>query len=154
MNDTEEINTERNFPSNFSPHAWLPLAGLLWMALITSLLLQYVVNIYVVAAKPLTFSTLAACLTWSISVLLFAVSILITYAITFQVIKEELQSTKLLIGGLALFTTVGVIIWKWLPGGQELVFNKDLLGKIYNKAPHAETFVTSVHLLARRLWLH
>lgn len=143
MNEPELTNTKNDRRAPFSPIAWVPLLGLLLMAVITGVLLINVVNV----VKHSKFASLSVCLTWSLSVVFFAGAILVTYVTAFQVIRKELQSIKLLIGGSVLFITAGVIIWNLLPGGQELPFNENLLGGVYKFAPHAKTFVSIVQIL-------
>lgn len=144
MNEIEPIHVEPNNPTQFSAVPWTPLIGLLSMAVLTGVLLTYVVN----HAQHSTFARLAACLTWSISVLFFAGSALVTFVTAFKVIWKELQSIKLLIDGFVLFAITGAITLSLLPGiVQELQFNKILLDGVYDFAPASKIFVSIVQIL-------
>ena len=131
--------------TDFSPIGWVPLISLLLMAGLACYLLVYVVNL----EQTQVFAETIGRITWSISILFFALTITVTFVAAFQeIFGTRLRSVKLRISALTLFLAAALPLLILLPGVKEFKFNVMLLGNTtYKVAPVAKNFVIGVQIL-------
>lgn len=137
----------------------MPVLWLVLMVCVVAAILRYVVNcggpqevgclshVPSVRVTPgRTFAELTGRLTWSISVLLFALTALMTYSAvcwtSFKTVRTVMH--RAIFMGLLVAIPV---IYKHMPGGQRFAFNEHLLQKTVYAVANADFFVSAVEIL-------
>ncbi|HEX8635751.1 MAG TPA: hypothetical protein VF703_16500 [Pyrinomonadaceae bacterium] len=93
------------------------------------------------------FAELRGRLTWSISVLFFALTIAVTFAVILRAIIDALVSFRLLPAILIVFVVAGVIAGRYLPSGHTFKFNDAFLnGTVFRVSP-ADDYVDAIEFM-------
>ncbi len=142
---------------------WIPLIGPLLMAMLTFVLVRYVVNhgdlpsvSLVECCRKGNFAATLASATWSISVLFYGLTVMVMLATVFRIITDtfrsikivdKLRSIKLAAAGLALSLVLVGALAILLPTGQRIKFNEAVLDPTVYPVSNARPFVTGAEIL-------
>lgn len=96
----------------------------------------------------LPFSELRNRITWSISMLFFALTIIITLVTIYRAINDTIGSFKLLPVIFIVFLPTALVMQSFLPSRQQFDFNKVLLGPTVYRVSPVEPFVKAVVIMA------